>query len=97
MVADVGELGRKGKYSQLEVTWLSKRQHGNHKIPIKGCETGCIDRMPMGLHPQKQLAHWAVDVHSHKILTKQQGKPCDLGIWCNPCSDQERCQAGRAS
>ena len=24
--------------------------------------------------------------HSNKILTKQQGKPCHLGIWCNPCS-----------
>ena len=36
-------------------------------------------------------------IHSHKILTIQQGKPCYLGILCNPCSDPERCQAGRAS
>ncbi len=36
-------------------------------------------------------------LHSHKILTKQQSKPCYLGIWCNPCSDQESCQAGIAS
>ena len=35
--------------------------------------------------------------HSHKDPTIQQGKPCYLGILCNPCSDQERCEAGRAS
>ena len=29
------------------------------------------------------------DMHSRKILTTQQGKPCYLGIWCNPCSDQQ--------
>ena len=33
-------------------------------------------------------------LHSHKIVSLQQGKPCCLGILCNPCSDQERCQAG---
>ena len=33
--------------------------------------------------------------HSHKILTIQQGEPCYLGILCSPCSDPERCQAGR--
>ncbi len=45
----------------------------------------------------KDLGHFCEFhlMHSHKILTKQQGKPCYLGIWCNPCSDQ--CQAGRAS
>ncbi len=36
-------------------------------------------------------------MHSHKILTIQQGKPCYLGILCNPCSDPEKYQAGRAS
>ena len=35
--------------------------------------------------------------HSHKILTIQQGKPCHIGFWCNPCSDPEKYQAGRAS
>ena len=39
----------------------------------------------------------AMSPYSHKNLTKQQGKPCYLGIWFNACSDQERCQAGRAS
>ena len=33
--------------------------------------------------------------HSHKILTIQQGKPCQAGILCNSCSDQERCQTLR--
>ncbi len=33
-------------------------------------------------------------LHSHKTLTIQQGKPCYLGILCNPCSDSEKCQAG---
>ena len=36
-------------------------------------------------------------IHSHKILTIQQGKPCYLGILCSPCSDPERIQAGTAS
>ncbi len=48
----------------------------------------------MFLYPHSQFT-WSL--HSHNILTKQQGKPCYLGIWCNPCSDHERCQPGRAN
>ena len=67
---------------------------GGNEIPLKlgshcpRCYSRCsiVRYLMMGLKE-----------HSHKILTKQQGQPCYLGIWCNPCSDQERCQAGRAS
>ncbi len=45
----------------------------------------------------KQMKILKRSMHSHKILTKQQGKPCYVATWCKPCSDQERCQAGRAS
>ncbi len=36
-------------------------------------------------------------VHSHKILTIQQGEPCYLSIWSNLCTLHNECQADRAS
>ncbi len=36
-------------------------------------------------------------IHSHKILTIEQGEPCYLSIWSNPCRLHKECQAGRAS
>ena len=38
-----------------------------------------------------------ITIHSHKILTIQQGKPCYVSILSNPSKDQETSQAGRAS
>ncbi len=37
-----------------------------------------------------------VYIHSHKILMTQQGEPCYLSIWSNPCRLHKECQAGRA-
>ncbi len=80
--------------SRILLHWLSSALFGNRLL--LDWEGACLS----------DECYWATIlfaflltsiVHSHKILTKQQSKPCYLGIWCNPCSNQERCQAGRAS
>ncbi len=41
------------------------------------------------------LACWGYILHSHKILTIQQGEPCYLSIWSNLCRLHKGCQAGK--
>ena len=40
---------------------------------------------------------FSVQQHSHKILTIQQGEPCYLSSWSNPCTFHKKYQVGRAS